>query len=217
MSNFIIADCTEGKKLGYISSGQFPIQPFRYDKPILVLCELQSGRTFFHYKKNSAGDFFRNWAAYRDGFGAPGLEDFWLGNENIYQVLKQGTYTMTVFTSTVTTDHYHGSQYSDFRLGSEPEGYPMLFERFLNAGFSVFDVFCSLNTSISLNGTVFSTYDHGDQSLMANASRSGWWFNPLCFWDFNGILGETQLLYEGQMETLYEVYAWIENTEYYVE
>lgn len=133
-----------------------------------MLCQLENGRTIFFSKGSTTLDFFRDWVAYREGFGVPSFEGHWLGNENVYQITKQGTYSMTVFT--VTGVNFRLSQYSDFRLGSESDDYPMFFDCFLNSNVSIFDVLFSDNDSTSLNGTTFSTYDHGIQSSMTNAS-----------------------------------------------
>lgn len=103
------------------------IQPFGYENTILVYCQLKNGRTIFFSKMNTTLEYFRDWTDYHDGFGAPSLVGHWLGNENVYQITKQGTYSMTILTSTIHVInakwHPHFSQYSGFRLGSESEGF----------------------------------------------------------------------------------------------
>lgn len=72
--------------------------------------------------------------------------------------------------------------------------YPILFDYYWTAGSLLGDIFCSDNSSLSLNGTTFSTFDHGVDKKLADESQSGWWFKPACLSDMNGITQASQMM-----------------------
>ena len=74
--------------------GIFRIRPRLSSKPFDVLClfEQQSiGWTVIQQRSNGSVNFYRGWNEYRNGFGDLQTE-FWLGNEQIYQLTNQDRY-----------------------------------------------------------------------------------------------------------------------------
>jgi len=50
-----------------------------------------TGWTVIQRREDGTVDFYRNWEEYKNGFGNQNGE-FWLGNEQIYQITNQGKY-----------------------------------------------------------------------------------------------------------------------------
>jgi len=48
-----------------------------------------TGWTLMQHRLDGSVDFYRNWSEYRLGFGQLDGE-FWLGNEHIHQITRQG-------------------------------------------------------------------------------------------------------------------------------
>lgn len=74
--------------------GIFRIRPRLSSKPFDVLCLFEQpsiGWTVIQQRINGSVNFYRGWNEYRNGFGDLQTE-FWLGNEQIYQLTNQDRY-----------------------------------------------------------------------------------------------------------------------------
>ena len=79
------------------------------------------GWIVFQRRKNGSVNFFRGWKAYKNGFGNL-TREFWLGNENIHQLLqKNHEYELRVDLGDRYDTAY--AKYDNFWVGPESDGY----------------------------------------------------------------------------------------------
>uniref|UniRef100_A0A8D8CE94 Fibrinogen-like protein A n=2 Tax=Culex pipiens TaxID=7175 RepID=A0A8D8CE94_CULPI len=165
------------------TSGIFKMAGINGGDSFDVFCELESfdgGWLVFQQRYNGSVDFYRNWMAYRNGFGDVGGE-FWLGLEKIYQLTKEGTWELIVELKDFH-DNYKYARYSKFGLGNESEKYALskLGTYSGTAGDSLG----------SHKGMKFSTYDndndtHNSKNCAEN-KHGAWWFLDCFYSHLNG-------------------------------
>ncbi|XP_070296682.1 LOW QUALITY PROTEIN: ryncolin-1-like [Salvelinus sp. IW2-2015] len=75
-------------------SGFYGSRPRVDQEPVLVYCDMEDGGgwTVIQRRRHGRVDFNRDWVDYRDGFGDFKLwnDEFWLGNEHIHSLVKEG-------------------------------------------------------------------------------------------------------------------------------
>ncbi|KAL7978457.1 hypothetical protein Chor_004274 [Crotalus horridus] len=84
-------NCKELLKKGVILSGWYTIYP-QGCQPLEVLCDMDTdggGWIVFQRRSDGSVDFFRDWAAYKKGFGSQ-LTEFWLGNDHLHRLTSLG-------------------------------------------------------------------------------------------------------------------------------
>ena len=77
------------KKAGYNISGLYRIH-MNNGKRVEVFCDQQTdngGWTVIQRRMNGKENFYRDWKAYKQGFGNP-HQEHWLGNDNIYVLIN---------------------------------------------------------------------------------------------------------------------------------
>ncbi|CAG2196063.1 Tenascin-R,Ryncolin-2,Ficolin-3,Veficolin-1,Ryncolin-1,Fibrinogen C domain-containing protein 1-A,Fibrinogen C domain-containing protein 1,Fibrinogen C domain-containing protein 1-B,Fibroleukin,Ficolin-2,Tenascin,Ficolin-1,Fibrinogen-like protein A,Ryncolin-3,Angiopoietin-related protein 7,Angiopoietin-4,Ryncolin-4 [Mytilus edulis] len=91
-----------------------------------VYCDFKTdkgGWTVFQRRLNGKTDFYRGWEAYKNGFG--NLEaEFWLGNEKIHSLTKQGKYELRVDISDFNGNKAYAT-YSTFSVGDASTNYKL--------------------------------------------------------------------------------------------
>ncbi|XP_063436341.1 fibrinogen-like protein A [Mytilus trossulus] len=108
-------------------SGIYTIYP-RGSCGMSVYCEMNSSLTnspltVFQRREDGSVNFYRNWEAYKKGFGNP-LGEFWLGNDNLHYLSTQGTYRLIVILEDWENDT-RKAIYDSFRVGDEDSFYFM--------------------------------------------------------------------------------------------
>ncbi|XP_059514471.1 ficolin-2-like [Myotis daubentonii] len=144
---------------------------------LTVLCDMHTdggGWTVIQRRVDGSVDFYRDWAAYKQGFGSQ-LGEFWLGNDHIHALTAQGTNELRVDLVDFQ-DTRHFAKYQSFRVGSEAEKYQLVLGAFVegNAGDSL----------TKHNGTLFSTKDRDNDGASSNCAeiyQGAWWFYS-CYW-----------------------------------
>ncbi len=128
---------------------------------------LEGGWLVILRRTNGELNFTRGWEEYKRGFGDLNA-DHWIGNENLHQLTKQGSFKLMVYfnyhpNSTTTCDFFNVASESDhyawnFKLCKGPASH-------------------ALSYSI---GAKFSTYDRdNDLNIKANCAkqdRGGFWY-----------------------------------------
>ncbi|GFN91228.1 fibrinogen-related protein 3-2 [Plakobranchus ocellatus] len=122
-------------------------------------------------------DFYRDWAAYKKGFGSLD-DDFWLGNDNIHTITSSGTYELRVDLKFQGKSAF--AHYSKFSIDGEDKNYGLrLGDYDGTAG----------NPLSSHNGQPFSTFDRDNDKYRGNCAEKysgAWWYHSCQFSNLNG-------------------------------
>ena len=130
---------------------------FSTQKPILIQQHV-----------DDSGFFDRSWNEFRTGFGDPS-GNFWLGNEQIHQLSKDGRCKLRFDVQQKNTMAWFWAEYSTFIVADETNNYQLTVAGF--SGNVNYDAFGPHN------GNVFAT---SDQDVAANCAQSlggGFWYN----------------------------------------
>ncbi|XP_065187830.1 fibrinogen C domain-containing protein 1-B-like [Sycon ciliatum] len=138
------------------------------------------GWTVFQRRKDGSVDFFKDWDAYKQGFGSAAGE-FWLGLDIIHSLTSQADqrYELRIDMIESTSESKLAIGYSSFRVHNESDGY-----RLLVSGFSTYTSDTTLGDWIGKHNKMqFTTFDRdNDQFTGGNCARAytgAWWFK-LC-------------------------------------
>ncbi|KAK0065190.1 BpFREP12.16, partial [Biomphalaria pfeifferi] len=129
-----------------------------------VMCDTKTdggGWIIFQRRINGKVDFYRGWKEYRDGFGDYNIGEFYLGNENIFNLTSTGQYDLRIDLEFNNTNYF--AQYENFKILSETEKYKLKIGNYSgNAG-----------DSLSVHNNVFfSTFDRdNDISSVTNCAE----------------------------------------------
>jgi len=139
---------------------------------------------------DGADVFNRSWAEYKVGFN-DSKGNFWVGNELLHQLTKDGRYKLKcdMFTRK-GKGRWHWADYSTFVVFSEDTKYMMLVGGYLYGGWR--------DALVFHNGARFSTYDSDNdincEKNCAAAMGAGFWWNEGCLKEYcgaNTALGST--------------------------
>ncbi|PIK38966.1 tenascin [Apostichopus japonicus] len=137
------------------------------DKMAFIQSCLLDGQVFQRRTDDSV-DFYRNWDAYKNGFGND--RNLWLGNEKLYYLTNQRNYKLR-FDITTSDGSAKYAEYPEFQIESESSKYRMnkLGTHSGNTG----------NYLYYSKGKQFSTRDRDNDACgnfnCAEKHRSGWW------------------------------------------
>ncbi|KAG8194677.1 hypothetical protein JTE90_027992 [Oedothorax gibbosus] len=184
------ADCEEVRLNGNRINGLYNIWPRNRKlacKSVEVYCDMKTdggGWTVLQRRGNygNAPNYFnKTWEFYKRGFGH--LEkDFWLGNDVIYALTNQGSYSVR-FDMRAANGTSAYALYDEFWIEDEAQKYHMNILGYSgNAG-------DSMNVH---HGMKFSTFDNDNDKSSGNCAADGfatggWWFNNCIEANFNGL------------------------------
>ncbi|XP_062576167.1 fibroleukin-like [Saccostrea cucullata] len=175
-------DCKDLRENGYTTSGVYPIYPYGIDlSPINAYCEMTTmggGWAVIQKRVDGSLDFYKNWEAYKIGFGTP-EQNVWIGNDVIHQLTKGNNSSLYV-----SITFWNGTSlyelYENFAISDETEKYKLflagtaegtLGDSMLNTG----------DPTRDLSGMYFSTPDRDNDRLSGGSCaahfKGGWWFN----------------------------------------
>ncbi|XP_028690199.2 ficolin-2 isoform X3 [Macaca mulatta] len=151
-------------------------------RPLTVLCDMDTdggGWTIFQRRVDGSVDFYRDWAAYKQGFGSR-LGEFWLGNDNIHALTAQGTSELRVDLVDFEDNHQF-AKYRSFKVADEKEKYNLVLGAFVegSAGDSL----------TSHNNHSFSTKDQDNDLNTGNCAviyQGAWWYRTCHVSNLNG-------------------------------
>ncbi|XP_028383210.1 ficolin-1-like isoform X2 [Phyllostomus discolor] len=174
-------NCKELLTRGHLLSGWHTI--YLPDcRPLVVLCDMHTdggGWTVIQRRIDGSVDFFRDWAAYKQGFGSQ-LGEFWLGNDNIHALTAQGTSELRIDLEDFQGG-YHFAKYRSFKLGSEEEKYKLLLGAFIEGSAG--------NSLTQHNNTAFTTKDQDNDDCSSNCAQQyqgAWWYRNSHWSNLNG-------------------------------
>ncbi|XP_055493455.1 LOW QUALITY PROTEIN: fibrinogen like 1B [Leucoraja erinacea] len=188
-------DCSEVYNSGNTTSGYYTLKPWSAADPFVAYCDMSEGGgwTVIQRRSNGKVNFNRGWDDYKSGFGLfqRRNDEYWLGNENIHQILAPGKYIMKVDLTDWNGEERYAT-YEKFNISDEKDKYRLCFGSYigtagdaLSGGLIPWEQWSS-----SHNGMQFSTSDHDNdrytQGSCAHEGRSGWWFNRCHAANLNG-------------------------------
>ncbi|XP_070811606.1 ficolin-2-like [Pituophis catenifer annectens] len=188
------ANCKELLKRGVVLSGWYTIYP-QDCQPLEVLCDMDTdggGWIVFQRRSDGSVDFFRDWAAYKRGFGSQ-LTEFWLGNDNLHCLSSLGKNELRVDLIDFNNQHSF-AKYASFQVAAESKWYQLTLGAFTGG---------SAGDSLSYhNNMPFSTRDkrqHPGASNCAETFKGAWWYNACHYSNLNGKywLGEHKTFADG--------------------
>ncbi|OCT63293.1 fibrinogen-like protein 1-like protein [Xenopus laevis] len=159
-------------------SGLYVIHP-KNSLPMAVYCDMSSdGEGWTVLQKNTLQKSLfgsPDWSEYKQGFGNL-MADHWLGNEMIYLLTRQNTFTVR-FSVVDAHNNKHHADYSSFRLDSEAKNYTLRLGDYSgDAG----DVLTAMNETGMHDNMMFSTEDKDNDRWKNNCAlehEGGWWFD----------------------------------------
>ncbi|XP_064465982.1 techylectin-5A-like [Ornithodoros turicata] len=130
---------------------------------------------------NPVYDFYRDWEAYKNGFGDPAKE-FWLGNQLIH-IMTSNKATSLRIVLTNRTGETLTAYYALFKIAGEDEQYELTVSGY--TGDTGYDAFSGEN------GASFSTFDRDNDmdpdSNCAVTYRGAWWYKRCHLANLNGL------------------------------
>jgi ficolin len=165
-----------------------------------VLCDTKTdggGWIVIQRRLSSDVDFYRDWLAYKYGFGDI-KGNFWLGNEKIHRLTFLRRYELRVDFTFNGTSYF--AEYSKFMIFGEAEKYQLEVGGYSgNAGDSL----------ANQNGMAFSTKDRNNDKSSSNCATlyyGAWWYNTCHTSNLNGLWGS---------KNYGEGLSWYTTTTYY--
>ncbi|KAM4696030.1 ficolin-1-like [Rhinophrynus dorsalis] len=174
-------NCKELLDQGVVLSDWYTIYPDGA-QPLKVLCDMHTdggGWIVFQRRWDGSVDFYRDWKAYKTGFGSR-LNEFWLGNDNIHLLTSSGTWELRVdLQDFENTKHF--AKYTSFKLMGESEKFQLLIGAFVEgtAGDSL----------TGHNNMKFSTKDQDNDIYEKNCAvqfKGAWWYTNCHGSNLNG-------------------------------
>ncbi|XP_043942854.1 microfibril-associated glycoprotein 4-like [Protopterus annectens] len=179
--------CDEIYNQGHRKNGVYQIYPAGPYTPVNVYCDMKTdgGRwTVFQKRKDGSVDFYRNWNAYKSGFGVADGE-YWLGLENIFLLTLKRLFELRVdledFERNKVFAKYAQFSISSMAINGEEEGYRLFVTGFTDGGAG--------DALTGMSGAKFSTYDHDQDSSSGNCASQysgAFWYTSCHCANLNG-------------------------------
>ncbi|XP_070564195.1 techylectin-5A-like [Ptychodera flava] len=175
-------DCYDILQAGHSTSGSYSIQPDDDMTDFRVYCDMETdsgGWTVFQRRSDGSMDFYRNWDAYKNGFGIVNAE-FWLGNDKLFRLTNQRNYQLRVDMQDMDGNTAF-ALYGYFRVGDEFSKYKLVVGEYSGSSGDSFSGHSDHN---------FSTFDRDNDghqtSNCASRYKGAWWYSECHSSNLNG-------------------------------
>ncbi|KAG8447763.1 hypothetical protein GDO86_015031, partial [Hymenochirus boettgeri] len=166
--------------MGEALSGWYTIYP-EGSQPMKVMCDMETdggGWIVFQRRWDGSVDFVRDWNSYKMGFGNH-LNEFWLGNENIYKLTSSGSWELRIDLQDVENGKFF-IKYSSFKLLGEDQKYKLSLGSRKEGNIGNF-----MDAQVNMP---FSTIDNDSSpGKCAGQYQGGWWYNTCYLPNVNGL------------------------------
>ncbi|XP_039220138.1 ficolin-1-like [Crotalus tigris] len=174
-------NCKELLKKGVVLSGWYTIYP-QGCQPLEVLCDMDTdggGWIVFQRRSDGSVDFFRDWAAYKKGFGSQ-LTEFWLGNDHLHRLTSLGKNELRIDLTDVDNQQSF-AKYASFQVAAESDWYRLTLGAFMGG---------PAGDSLSYHNKMpFSTRDKRQDPEKFNCAekyKGAWWYKDCHVSNLNG-------------------------------
>ena len=154
-------------------------------KEVDVLCEMEGGSmwTVIQQRESGAVSFYRKWETYQKGFGELN-GNFWLGLDNIYNIVGTGTQYRVKFHITDSQQGAKTATYESFSIADNSDEYRLAISGYSgDAGEAMF---------ARHDGQQFTTIDNDNDNYGQNCAvrfKGAWWHKSCHFANLNGEYG----------------------------
>lgn len=177
----LIRDCHELLMNGITVSGVYSVK-MPLGRIVNVWCDMETdngGWTVIQRRMDGSVNFTRIWNDYTFGFGNANSE-YWIGNENLYQMTTHYNYTMRIDMFGWENDEAY-AEYGIFFVSSEQTGFQLNIANYRGTAGD------SLNYH---NDMKFTTIDRDNDKWFLNCAAkdgAGWWYRNCGYSSLNGL------------------------------
>ena len=112
----------------------------------------------------------KTWAAYKAGF-SDALGNFWIGNDNLHRLTKDGQCTAHFDGWVSDSDNeWLWAEYLQFSISNEATSYILGYKAYIGGSLPIDGLLLS-------RGCSFSTFDRGSLTVCAITVRGGFWYS----------------------------------------
>ncbi|XP_077866088.1 fibrinogen C domain-containing protein 1-like [Saccoglossus kowalevskii] len=177
-------DCADVLNSGINTSGVNTIHPLDDRGSMEVFCDMETdsgGWTVIQRRQDGSENFYRDWDAYKHGFGDLNGE-FWLGNEQIHRLTLQDNYEVRIDLGD-TSGKMTFALYEHFGVAAETVNYKLSLGTYFGTAGDSFGSDRHRNMAFSTKDRDNDIYDGNCASLY----KGGWWYGACHHTNLNGL------------------------------
>ncbi|XP_044281966.1 veficolin-1 [Varanus komodoensis] len=176
-------DCKELLDRGETLTGWYMIYPTT-GRGMRAYCDMETdggGWLVFQRRLDGSVDFYRDWEAYKKGFGRQ-VSEFWLGNDKIHLLTSSGIQQLRIDVEDFNNSKTF-AKYTSFKILNESENYKLKIGSYMDG---------NMGDSFSgHNNMAFTTRDKDNDIYetgnCAVSYKGGWWYGACHSSNLNGM------------------------------